>query len=182
MTEETLLYLVTSGVVIASVTFVVQAYLVYGIYRTAREMHGLVSEFVSDAAPVVSSAKQVLVENGPKVSEIGTRAVEVADAAVEIAHRAREIAGTARRQSVQIDALLTDIVTRAKVQVERIDGVVGETADRVEHAAKKIEKSVMKPVREVNGFVTGVRAAMAVYSKGKRPSVDHATQDEEMFI
>ena len=35
---------------------------------------------------------------------------------------------------------------------------------------------------EVNGVVSGLRAAFSTLARGNRASVDHATQDEEMFI
>jgi len=34
----------------------------------------------------------------------------------------------------------------------------------------------------VDGIMQGIRAAVAVMAQGRRESVDHATQDEEMFI
>jgi len=38
-------------------------------------------------------------------------------------------------------------------------------------------------VREVNGLAAGISAAVSALVHGsRRPSVDHATQDEEMFI
>jgi hypothetical protein len=40
----------------------------------------------------------------------------------------------------------------------------------------------MKPVREVSGLLAGVRAAFQTFLSGRRPAVDRATQDEEMFI
>ncbi len=176
------MYVITAAVVIAGISILVQTFLVFGIFRAVKESQVKLAAFAENAEPLVGSAKQLLAENRPKMEQIGDRAVEVASAAVEIAGTAREIAETAKQQAARIDELLTDIVDRATVQVARIDGVVGDTAARVQNTTAAIEKTVMKPVREVNGIVTGLRAAMAVYGKGKRPSVQHVTQDEEMFI
>jgi hypothetical protein len=41
---------------------------------------------------------------------------------------------------------------------------------------------VLRPVREFNGLFSGIKTAVSVYTTGRKASVDHATQDEEMFI
>jgi hypothetical protein len=41
----------------------------------------------------------------------------------------------------------------------------------------------MKPIKEASGLIAGVKAAVSSYtSNGRRPTMDHITQDEEMFI
>jgi hypothetical protein len=52
----------------------------------------------------------------------------------------------------------------------------------VQTAGENLKQAVMKPVREANGVLAGIRAGLSAYVQGRRPSVDHATQDEEMFI
>ena len=37
-------------------------------------------------------------------------------------------------------------------------------------------------VRLKNGQTAGVRAAVSTLVEGRRPTIDHITQDEEMFI
>ena len=56
------------------------------------------------------------------------------------------------------------------------------TVERVQETTAAVQHTILKPVREVNGVVSGVRAAISVLARGNRASVDHATQDEEMFI
>ncbi len=176
------MYVITAAVVIAGLSILIQTFLIFGIFRAVKQTGSRVDAFADDAEPLVGAAKLIIAENRPKIERIGDRAVEVASAAVEIAEAAREIAVTAKQQAARIDVLLTDIVARTTVQVARIDGMVGDAAARVQHTTAAIENTMMKPVREVNGIVTGVRTAISVYSKGKRPSVEHVTQDEEMFI
>ena len=46
-----------------------------------------------------------------------------------------------------------------------------------------VKRAVMRPVLEVNGVAAGISAAVSTLFKGSRkPSVESATQDEEMFI
>jgi len=52
----------------------------------------------------------------------------------------------------------------------------------VQHASETVRHAMLKPVKQVDGIMHGIRAAISVVSQGRRESVDHATQDEEMFI
>jgi hypothetical protein len=54
---------------------------------------------------------------------------------------------------------------------------------QVEQVGDAMIRSVMRPVREVNGIAAGISAAVAtLVKKPRKYSVDSATQDEEMFI
>jgi hypothetical protein len=52
----------------------------------------------------------------------------------------------------------------------------------VQSATDATKEVLMKPVRELDGIFSGIRAALSVYARPGKSSVDHATQDEEMFI
>ncbi len=67
-------------------------------------------------------------------------------------------------------------------QVARIDGAVDQTVDQVQQAGDAVKHAILKPVKQMDGLVHGIRAAISVVAQGRRESVDHATQDEEMFI
>ena len=60
--------------------------------------------------------------------------------------------------------------------------MVADTVEKVQETTAAVQHTILKPVREVNGVVSGVRAAISVLARGNRASVDHATHDEEMFI
>jgi hypothetical protein len=46
-----------------------------------------------------------------------------------------------------------------------------------------MKHAVLRPVREVNGLAAGISAAVStLVHHSRKPSVDQATQDEEMFI
>ena len=75
-----------------------------------------------------------------------------------------------------------DIADRSKAQIARVDAVVDEAVVQVHQAGDNVKTAVMKPVREASAVLAGVRAAMTTLVDGRRPTVDHVTQDEEMFI
>ena len=45
-----------------------------------------------------------------------------------------------------------------------------------------VKEAVLKPVREASGVLAGIKAAVTTLANGRRPTLDHITQDEEMFI
>jgi hypothetical protein len=71
---------------------------------------------------------------------------------------------------------------RARAQVARIDGAVDETVEQVQQASDVVKQAILGPVKQVDGIMHGIRAAISVVAHSRRESVDHATQDEEMFI
>jgi len=54
--------------------------------------------------------------------------------------------------------------------------------EHVEQAGEAVKKAVLRPVREANGIAAGISAAVSTLMRGRKYSVDSATQDEEMFI
>jgi hypothetical protein len=87
-----------------------------------------------------------------------------------------------KQQLAKVDELLSDASTRAKVQMERAEMVMDDTMTKVQETVTVVQRGVLRPVREVHGILAGVRMAIAHLTRGSRPTVDHATSDEEMFI
>ena len=82
----------------------------------------------------------------------------------------------------RLDAFVENTTTRAKVQLERLELVMDDTVERVHHTVMMLNNSVLKPVREVSGVASGVKAAVKHLMRANRPSPAQATSDEEMFI
>ena len=101
----------------------------------------------------------------------------------EITAETLVIAKAARQHAERIGELIDETSGRAKARIAQIDQTVGRTVEQVEHASEAVKSAVLKPVKEVNGIVAGVKAALNTYAQGgNRNSPEHATQDEEMFI
>ncbi|SPE33100.1 conserved hypothetical protein [Candidatus Sulfopaludibacter sp. SbA3] len=78
--------------------------------------------------------------------------------------------------------LLNDAGDRARQRLDQIDQTVEHTVDQVEQVGDAVRRAALKPVRELNGLAAGVSAAVSTLVRGRKSSVDTATQDEEMFI
>jgi hypothetical protein len=100
-----------------------------------------------------------------------------------VAANAKDISDVAKDQAHRYGELGRDFADRAKAQIARVDAAVDKTVDQVGVAGESVKVAVLKPVREASGIIAGVKAAVASYkSNGRRPTMDHITQDEEMFI
>jgi hypothetical protein len=87
-----------------------------------------------------------------------------------------------KQQLARVDELLGDATIRAKVQMERAEMVLDDTMTRVQETVSYVQSGVLRPVREVYGVLAGIRTALTHLGRSGRPTVDHATSDEEMFI
>jgi hypothetical protein len=190
MPDDVFRIVVTVAVALACFASAVQACVAIALYRSFRKMQAKVT-------PVVERVQPVIDKIGPVVDKVGTvidKVGPILDSAHNIVEDARprinkladEAVGVAKSARTQVDhvgELLQDAGGRAKERLEQIDRSVTATVEHVEHAGDAVKRAVMRPVREVNGLAAGVSAAVSTLVKGSRKSsVDHATQDEEMFI
>jgi hypothetical protein len=175
MPDDTFRLVVALGVALATLSMVIMAVMTIVLFRVISRMQIKMENMVDQTAPVVSSMRHLLNENSPRIGRIVT-------ASEEAAANAREISVVAKDQAYRFAEVGRDITDRAKVQVARVDAVVDETVDQVQHLGTNVRTAVMKPVSEVAGVLAGIRAGVAVFANGHRPNVARATQDEEMFI
>jgi len=145
------------------------------LYSLATKIHAKVEEVVGKVSPFFDTTNQFVRENGAKFSDI-------ASSAREISANAKDISDVARDQAHRFADVGRDVADRAKAQVARLDSAMDETVDQVQNAGQNLKSAAMKPVREASGVIAGVKAAVSTYAQGRRASVDHVTQDEEMFI
>ena len=211
MTEDTFRIVVAAAVALACIAFVVQAVAALALYRVARRMQqkvepladraepvlgrlvpmidkiglaadnvgpmaervgiaaGKVGPVVDEVGLVLAAAKRIMEENRPRISELSSEAVE--------------IARSGRQQVDRIGELLHEAGDRARTRLEQIDQTVDSTIEQVGQVGDAMKRAVLRPVREANGLAAGISAAVStLMHHSRKPSVDQATQDEEMFI
>ncbi|HTM47900.1 MAG TPA: hypothetical protein VL285_04440 [Bryobacteraceae bacterium] len=168
MSEDVFRWVITGGVALSSLMTAVMAIAMLSLYRTSKRMEERVVPLVDKAGPILDSARDMLDHARPRIEGMLAQA--------------SEMTASAREQVARLDALVTETAERARVQIDRIDVVVTDTVERVQETTVAVQNTILRPVREVNGVVSGVRAALSVLASRNRASVDHATQDEEMFI
>lgn len=175
MPEETFRWAVTVGVAIATLCILIMAVMTILLYRVASRMQSRVMAVSEHLEPILESVRRLTAENGPKINTIASNAVEISD-------NAKDISVVAKDQAHRFAEVGRDLADRTKAQIARVDAVVDETVAQVHQAGDAVKVAVKKPVREASAVIAGVKAAVTTLVDGKRPTIDHLTQDEEMFI
>lgn len=172
MDQQTLL---TIFVGLAAVAMLFQAGMLLGLFIAARQIQAKISVLTGPITSIIETSKHTLKTVEGHVDKIGGQVDRIATST-------NSILDTTKQQLTKVDDLLTDASTRAKVQMERAEMVLDDTMTKVQHTVGFVQSGVVRPVREVQGILNGIRTALNHLGKGGRPTVDHATSDEEMFI
>lgn len=168
MNENTLLILLIIFVAISAVALLIQAVSLLGLFMVARDIRTKLLKVWPEVQEIVGISRRGVERVEKHIDKIGAASVQIVD--------------TTKLQVAKIDDLLSDANARAKVQMERAEMVLDDTMTRVQETVSIVQRCVLRPVREVYGFWSGVRTTLQYLGRGTRPTVDHATSDEEMFI
>jgi hypothetical protein len=175
MSEEAFRWVITVGVGIATLCILAMAVAAIALYRVASKVQAKVADMKTRVDPIIDTVRKVADENAPKISAITSNTVE-------ISANAKDISFVAKDQAHRFAEVGRDIADRTMVRVARVDAAVDDTVEQVQHAGDNMKAAMMKPVREAGAVLAGVKAAVTALVDGKRPTIDHLTQDEEMFI
>jgi hypothetical protein len=163
-------------VFIAVTTFavVVQAGILVGLYVAVRKstarMEALATEVKSRVLPTVETAQNLMVELRPKIDVISNNLAESSD--------------LVRNQLGRLDATVTDVLDRARLQVIRADELLNRTMDKVEETSEVVHKTVISPLRQVNGLMAAISTGVDVFlgQKRRHPRNGGGVPQDEMFI
>ena len=159
------------GVTAAAV--VIQAGILVGLFvavrKSASRMEALATEVKAKVLPTVDTAQSILVDMRPKIDTI--------------ASNVSETSSVVRGQIERLDATVTDIVDRTRLQVIRADELLNRTMDRIEETSEAVHRTVISPVRQLSGLVQGLTAGLEFLLGGKRRrGHDVSVPQDEMFI
>ena len=161
---------------IAVTTFaiVVQAGIMVGLYLAVRKstakMDALATEVKSKALPTMETVQSMLVEMRPKIDVMTTNF--------------SESSALVRNQLGRIDAALTDALDRTRLQVIRADELLNRTMDKVEETSEIVHKTVISPLRQVNGLMAAISTGVEVFlgQRRRHPKNGAGVPQDEMFI
>ena len=175
-------WVIAVSAVVACLAVLVQAIILAGMYRGLMEAQKAGKEAQAKVGPLVERF-------GPMVERFDAFVTNGAKTLEELSPRLNEITAeslrfvqSARQHADRVGELIDETNDRAKARIAQIDQAVEQTVQQVENASDAVKSAVMRPVKEVNGFIAGVKAALNTYAQGGRNTPEHVTQDEEMFI
>jgi predicted ATP-grasp superfamily ATP-dependent carboligase len=175
MQEETFRWAVTGGVAIATLCILIMAVVAVLLYRVVSQVVVRVNDMSARVAPIIDTVRKLADDTAPKISALTSNVVE-------ISANAKDISGVAKDQAHRFAEVGRDIADRAKAQIAHVDAVLDETVEQVQQAGNDVKAAVLKPVRGAGAVIAGVKATVNTLVNGRRPTIDHITQDEEMFI
>lgn len=166
--DQNLLIVLIIFVAIAAFALVLQLATLFAMYKAVSKLRGEVTSLMPEIQRIVGISRRTIEKAEGHINQIGAASAAILE--------------TTKTQVNRIDELLNDVTTRAKVQVERAEMVLDDTMGRAQETVSILQRTVLRPVREIHGVLSGLRAGLNYLGRGSRPTVDHATSDEEMFI
>jgi hypothetical protein len=159
-----------TGVTAAAV--LLQAGILVGMYfamrKTSAKVEALAEEVKTKVLPTAELAHSMMEELRPKI----VTAVDNVSTSTTML----------RTQMERVDATLTDIVDRTRLQVIRADEFVNSTMDKLEETSEAVQRTVVSPVRHISGFMHGVTAGVEAFFGRKRGQNSVTAPQDEMFI
>ena len=168
MDNQWLLYVMTAFVVIAGISLLIQLFVMFGLYKTAKSMELASRPLLKKAEDLVDASQKVIDQNRQQIIDVVTKANEILE--------------STKRQMAKIEEVVADASGRAKVQLERAELVVDDTMSRAHETVAMVHGGITRPLREIHGIAAGIKATVAHLARGSRPTVAQAAHDEEMFI
>ena len=161
-------------IVVTALAVVIQAGVLVSLYISVRKTSSRVESIAGD---------------------LQQRAVPALDAATAILNNSRgnlqtlteNLAATStslRDQVERVETTMGDIIDRTRLQVIRADEMVSRTLDRVEETSEFVQHTVISPVKQLAGLVSGLTVGLdAFFRRRKGPQRSQPqTEDEELFI
>jgi len=166
--------LTTVFVALTGAAVLLQAGLLAAMYLSMRKssarLEALAEEVKTKALPTLETAQAMLAE-----------LTVIADNLTETTH-------SVRSQVERMDATVSDVVDRARLQIIRGDELLTRTLDRVEETSDMVHKTVVSPVRQLAGLIQGVTAGIE-FLLGNRSRRNGSNREsrrpvpqDEMFI
>ena len=166
--------LVPLFIIFTAVAVIIQAGILVALFVVVRKTSGRVEKLASEvntkALPLIETTQTLLVEGKPRV--------------IDIVANAEESARIARAQMERLDATVSDIVDRTRLQVIRADELVNRTMDRVEETTDMVHRTVVSPIRRLSGLVQGLSAGLEFFlgRKRRQPRDGMGVPQDELFI
>jgi hypothetical protein len=161
-------------IAVTTIAVAVQAGILVALYvavrKSSERMEALATEVKSKILPTVETAQNLMVELRPRIDVISTNLAESSD--------------LVRNQLGRLDATVTDAIDRARLQVIRADELLNRTMDKVEETSEVVHKTVISPLRQVNGLMAAISTGVDVFlgQKRRHPRNGAGVPQDEMFI
>ena len=140
----------------------------FAVRKTSAKVESLATEVKTRVLPTAELAHAMMSDLRPKIETLVDN-VSVSTTVL-------------RAQLERIDATLTDIVDRTRLQVIRADEFVTSTMDKLEETRESVQRTVVSPVRQISGLMHGLTVGVEAFFNRRRSRNSPTVQQDEMFI
>ena len=161
-------------IVVTALAVVIQAGVLVSLYisvkKTSSRVESIAGDLQQRAAPALDAATAIL--NNSR-GNLQTLTENLAATSTSL-----------RTQVERAETTMGDIIDRTRLQVIRADEMVSRTLDRVEETSEFVQHTVISPVKQLAGLVSGLTVGLdAFFRRRKGPQRSQPqTEDEELFI
>ncbi len=157
----------TAAAVVIQAGILIAMYL--AVRQTSARLEAVSAEVRSKLMPAAEIMHSMLQEFRPHLETLVTNVSESST--------------LVRNQMERLDATVSDVIDRTRLQVIRADELVNRTLDRVESTTDMVHKTVVSPVRQFSGLIQGITTGLEFLIGAKRrPRNVNAVPQDEMFI
>src|SRR3954454_13917015 len=164
--------LLTIFIAVTAAEVLLQASILVGMYfamrKTSAKVESLAEEVKTKVLPTAELAHAMMSELRPKITTVVDN-ISVSTTML-------------RTQMQRVDATITDILDRTRLQVIRADEFVNSTMDKLEEPREALQKTVVSPVRHISGLMHGVTAGVKAFFARRRARASVNPAQDEMFI
>src|SRR5215469_15066778 len=150
--------LLTIFVIVAAVAILLQMFILAGMFlavrKTSAKVETLAEEVKNKVLPTAELAHSMITELRPKIETVMDN-VSVSTTVL-------------RTQLERLDATLTDIVDRTRLQVIRADEFITGTMDKLEETREVVQRTVVSPVRYLSGIAHGLSVGLEAFFGRRR--------------
>ena len=165
-TALTIFVAVTAAAVVLQMLILLLMYL--AMRKSSAKLESLAEEVKTKVLPTAELAHEMISDLRPKITTV------LDNVAVSTT--------VLRNQMERMDATLTDIIDRTRLQVIRADEFVNHTMDKLEETREAVSRTVVSPVKHISGLMHGVTAGLEAFFARKRGRESGSVQQDEMFI
>jgi outer membrane murein-binding lipoprotein Lpp len=164
--------LLIAFIAVTALAVLLQAVVLVGMYlamrNTSAKVESLAEEVKTTVLPTAELARSMMSDLRPRIETV----VDNVSASTTML----------RTQMERIDATLTDIVDRTRLQVIRADEFLNTSMDKLEETREAVQRTVVSPVRHLAGLMHGMSVGIEAFFSRKRGRERVGVPQDEMFI
>ena len=140
----------------------------FSLRKTAKSAMEASEDFKTTVLPMVHSTRQLIDRITPQV--------------ISITEGLAELTVTVKKETNGVSFSASEIMERVNRQSQRLDGMLTHGLDAVERAGDVVESAVAGPIRQVNGIVAGIKAALETFRSDRpRPSAAYSSSYPDSY-